>query len=136
MADTDWVTPSSSYTTGSSADSSTVSGVKNRVQQAASRLSRSAADAVDASRSTAAARLQSTAETLRSASHRIPGGPKVQQFASRTADGLDRTGRYLRDRQARDMWVDIQEGAKTRPVPFLVGALALGFVAGRMMRRG
>lgn len=110
--------------------------MKDRVQQAASKLSQSAAEAVDAKRSTAAARLQSTAESLRSASHRLPGGPKVQQFASRTADGLDRTGRYLRDHQARDMWFDIQEGAKARPVPFLVGALALGFVAGRMMRRG
>jgi hypothetical protein len=30
----------------------------------------------------------------------------------------------------------IQEGAKARPVPFLIGALALGFVAGRLMRRG
>jgi hypothetical protein len=110
--------------------------MKHRVQEAASRLSRSAAEAVDAKRSTAAARLQSTAESLRSASHRLPGGPKVQEFAARTADGLDRTGRYLRDHQARDMWFDIQEGAKARPVPFLVGALALGFVAGRMMRRG
>jgi hypothetical protein len=91
---------------------------------------------VDSGRTTAAARLHSTAESLRSASNRLPGGPKVQQFANRTADGLDRTVRYLREHQAQDMWVDIQEGAKARPVPFLIGALALGFVAGRLMRRG
>ena len=137
MAETDWATPS--YTTGTTGPrdaSASVAGVKTRVQHAASRLGRSAADAVDSKRTTAAARLQRTAESLRSASARLPGGPKVQHFASRTADGLDRTGRYLRERQASDMWFDIQEGAKARPVPFLVGALALGFVAGRMMRRG
>jgi hypothetical protein len=110
--------------------------VKSRVQQAASKVGRSAADMVDSGRAAAAARLQSTADSLRSSSHKWPGGPKVRQFADRTADGLDRTVRYLREKQAHDMWVDIQEGAKARPVPFLLGALALGFVAGRMMRRG
>ena len=106
------------------------------MQQAASKLGQSAAHAVDSGRTTAAERLQSTADGLRSASERLPGGPKVRQFANRTADGLDRTVRYLRDRQASDMWMDVQQGAKARPVPFLIGAVAIGFVAGRMLRRG
>ena len=47
MAETDWETPSPAYTTGTTGNSgTTVSGVKDRVQQAASKLGRSAADAM------------------------------------------------------------------------------------------
>jgi hypothetical protein len=134
MAEREWSGQSGAY----DADRSTASqaDIKTRVQETASRISQSAADAVDSGRTAAAQGMQGAADSLRSASEHLPGGPKVRQFAHRTADGLDRTVRYLRERQARDIWMDIQEGAKARPVPFLVGALAVGFVAGRVLRRG
>jgi hypothetical protein len=100
-----------------------------------SRLGQSAADAVDSGRRAAADGIQTAAETLRSATDRLPGGPAVREYANRTAEGLDRTVHYLRERNPRDMWMDLQEGAKARPVPFILGALALGFVAGRLLRR-
>lgn len=133
MAEREWSGQSASY----EAERATASqDIKTRVQKTASRLGQSAAGAVDSGRTAAAQGMQSAAERLRSASGHLPGGPKVQQFASRTADGLDRTVRYLREHHAQDIWNDIQKGAKARPVPFLVGALAIGFVAGRMLRRG
>jgi hypothetical protein len=135
MAESDWG-PQSTYGTGAGNSSASPADVKSRVQDAASRIGQSAASAVESGRTTAADGLHTTAEGIRSASERLPGGPKVREFANRTADGLDRTVRYLRETQASDMWADIQEGAKARPVPFLVGAVAIGFVAGRMLRRG
>jgi hypothetical protein len=135
MAESDWGSQST-YGTGTGNPSASPGDVKSRVQEAASKIGQSAASAVDSGRTAAAEHLHSTAEGLRSASDRLPGGPKVRDFANRTADGLDRTVRYLRDTQASDMWTDIQEGAKARPVPFLVGAVAIGFVAGRLLRRG
>ncbi len=135
MAESDWG-PQSTYGTGAGNPPAAPGDLKARVQDTASKLGQSAVNAVDAGRTTAAERLHSTAERLRSASEHLPGGPKVRDVANRTADGIDRTVRYLRDTQARDMWMDIQEGAKARPVPFLVGAVAIGFVAGRMLRRG
>jgi len=132
MAEREWSGESAPYGAGTS----TASGLKDRVQETASNLGQSAAAAVDSGRAAAAKGMQSAVEGIRSASEHLPGGPKVRDFANRTADGLDRSARYLRERQPKDMWMDIQEGAKARPVPFLVGALAVGFVAGRMLRRG
>ena len=131
MSEREWSGESVPYSGGTS-----TSGLKDRVQETASRLGQSAADAVDASRAAAARGMQSAVDGIRSASEHLPGGPTARDFANRTADSLDRGMRYLRDRQAKDVWMDIQEGAKARPVPFLVGALAIGFVAGRMLRRG
>ena len=102
----------------------------------ASRLGQSAADAVDMGRRAAVDGMETAADAVRSATDKLPGGPAVREFANRTAEGFDRTVHYLRETHPKDMWMDIQDGAKARPVPFLVGALALGFVAGRMLRRG
>ncbi len=134
MTEREWSGQASSY--GTAGSSSTSSDLKTRVRDTASRLGQSATDAIESGREAAAHGIKSAADGLRQASSHLPGGPKVREFASRTADGFDRSVQYLRERHAKDMWMDIQEGAKARPVPFLVGALALGFVAGRMLRRG
>lgn len=134
MAEREWSGQSASF--GDETAASSAADIKARVQETASKLGQSAVDALDSGRVAAADGVKSAADTLRSASEHLPGGPKVRQFADRTADGLDRTVNYLRDRRAKDMWMDIQDGAKARPVPFLVAALAVGFVAGRLLRRG
>jgi hypothetical protein len=67
----------------------------------------------------------------------------VEEISSRTAeftDGaakvIDGTARYLRDSQATDMLAGLESKTKANPLAFLLGALAVGFVAGRMLRRG
>ena len=133
MSEREWSGQSAPYPGGTS---TSASDLKGRVQETASRLGQSAVEAAEAGRSAAARGIQSTVDGIRSASEHLPGGPRVRDFANRTADNLDRGVQYLRERQAKDMWMDIQEGAKARPVPFLVGAVAIGFVAGRLLRRG
>jgi hypothetical protein len=134
VADTTYGTPTESF--GTDVPSSSTAGAAERVREEAARLGRRAVDAVESGRSGAARGIHSTAEGLRSAADRLPGGPKVRQFASQAADRLDHTADYLRERDARQILSDLEEQTKAHPVPFLIGALALGFVAGRLMRRG
>lgn len=95
-----------------------------------------AVEAVESGRQTAARGIQQTADTLRSAAERLPGGPKIKEMADGAASMLDGTARYLRDKDATDMLGDFQARARANPAAFLIGALAVGFVAGRMLRRG
>jgi hypothetical protein len=59
----------------------------------------------------------------------------VRRFASQAADRLDGTAKYLDDRHVQDIVADLEKQTKANPVPFLLGAVALGFLAGRMLRR-
>ena len=101
----------------------------------ASTIGQSALDALDSSRGAAARGVQSTADALRSTADAMPGSPKVKDFADGAVRMLDGTARYLRDKQPKDMLGDLQMQAKANPVAFLIGALAVGFLAGRMLRR-
>ena len=133
MADTTYGTGSESFGTDVPQDSP--SSTATRVRESAAKLGQKAVEAVDSGRSGAARGIHSTAETIRSAADSLPGGPKVRQFASQAAEKLDSTADYLREKQAKDMLEDLQEQTKAKPIPFLIGALAVGFIAGRMLRR-
>jgi hypothetical protein len=120
-------------------DASTPSSFANagaRAREGAAKLGQKAASAVDNGRSGAARGIHGTAESIRSASEYLPGGPSVRQFAGQAADTLDSTADYVRDTDATEMLEDLKEQARSNPLPFVVGALAVGFLVGRMMRRG
>jgi len=106
-----------------------------RLKDEASTLGQNALDALDSGRGAAARGVQSTADALRSTADALPGSPKVKDFADGAARVLDGTAKYLRDKQPKDMLGDFQAQAKANPVAFLIGALAVGFLAGRMIRR-
>ena len=65
---------------------------------------------------------------------------ELSSHASALADGaakvIEETTQYLRDKRPADLLADLGTRTKANPVAFLLGALALGFVAGRMIRRG
>ena len=94
-----------------------------------------AAEAVESGRDAAARGIHDAAEKIRSAADQLPGAEKVRHFASQAANTFDRTASYLRDTDAKDILDDFVEQTKARPMAFLIGAVAVGFVAGRMMRR-
>jgi len=107
-----------------------------RARETASKVGQKAADAIDSSRSGAARGIHGTAESIRSSAEYLPGGPNVRQFANQAADTLDSTADYVRDTDPAAMLDDLKEQARSNPLPFLAGALAVGFLAGWMMRRG
>lgn len=102
----------------------------------AAAVGQKAVDAVESGRKGAARGIQDTADTLRSAADRLVDTPKVREFAGGAAKMLDGTAKYLRDKNAKDMLSDLQGQIKANPMVFLIGALAFGFVTGRMLRRG
>jgi hypothetical protein len=94
-----------------------------------------AAEAVESDRESAARGIHSAAEKIRSAAEQLPGGEKVRHFAGQAAQTFDRTASYLRETEPRAMLDDLVNQTKARPMAFLIGAVAVGFVAGRMLRR-
>jgi len=92
-----------------------------------------AVEAIDSGRQGGARGVQQTADAIRSAADRLPERPR--EFAGGAADALDGTARYLREKRPQDMLSDLKEQAKASPVAFLLAAAAVGFLAGRMLRR-
>ena len=78
--------------------------------------------------------IHDTAESIRSVAHDLPGG-RMRDVASRTAETLDGAARYLRDTPGPQILEDLRAKARAHPVPFLLGALALGFFVGRLVRQ-
>ena len=95
-----------------------ISDVASRAADKASELGWRAVNAVDAQRESAASGLESVATELHAG-----------------ADTLGASADYLRQHRVGDMWDDIQGYAKSHPAQALVGAVAVGFLAGWVLRR-
>ena len=104
------------------------------VASEATTMGHRAAEAIDSGRQSAARGMQSTADAIRSAAERLPDTPR--EVAGSAAKVLDGTAQYLREKNPQDMLSDLREQTKANPVAFLLGAVAVGFLAGRMLRRG
>jgi ElaB/YqjD/DUF883 family membrane-anchored ribosome-binding protein len=59
----------------------------------------------------------------------------IENAASTVRDRLDDTVSYFRDNDARRMADDLTSYVKSHPAQALIGAIAIGFFAGRMIRR-
>jgi ElaB/YqjD/DUF883 family membrane-anchored ribosome-binding protein len=55
--------------------------------------------------------------------------------AEQVRERVDSTMEYFRDHDTQKMMNDLTNYVKTHPMPALIGALAFGFFAGRMLRR-
>jgi ElaB/YqjD/DUF883 family membrane-anchored ribosome-binding protein len=77
--------------------------------------------------SSAAAGLHATADRLTS---------NVNQFAHDAADKISAPADYVREKKVRDMVADVGACIKAYPTQALIGAVVVGFFAGRMLRRG
>lgn len=93
---------------------STAAGIKDTINDSVG----AAVDAIDAKRKPLAAGIDSAASTLQSG-----------------ADTLGNTASYIRKNKVGDMWSDIGGLVKAYPTVALIGAVVVGFAAGRMLRR-
>ena len=64
----------------------------------------------------------------------LPGGADVSRFARRAADRIDGAAQYLRDHEVKDMMSGVESFIKEHPAQALLGAVVVGFLAGRSMR--
>ena len=88
-----------------------VSDVASRVQDKASEI---------------ATRVQETASDL---------SPRVSGMARQAADKVGATADYVRHNNVSAMLADVERFVKAQPTQALVGAVVIGFLAGRMLRR-
>ena len=66
----------------------------------------------------------------------MPSGEGApQEFARRAKSALNSTADYIREKDFQAVVDDVTKFTKSNPVPMLLGAVAVGFLAGRMLRR-
>jgi len=92
-----------------------------------------ATDYLKDARASAADAVADVAERADQAASRISQG--AVNFADKAKARLDNAAEYVREFDVDAMVDDVKRYAKSNPVPMLIGALAVGFLAGRMLRR-
>jgi ElaB/YqjD/DUF883 family membrane-anchored ribosome-binding protein len=105
----------------------------NQVTEKVSDVAKSAADTIDARRSTAADSLQTAASTLHDKADSLPGGETVKEFAHAAADRLTTTADYVRQHDVNRMMSDVETLVKNNPGPSLLAAAVFGFFVGRAL---
>jgi ElaB/YqjD/DUF883 family membrane-anchored ribosome-binding protein len=86
-------------------------------------------------RRSAAGALDRAADALDRKAESFPGGNRASGLAHNTADKLHNTAHYLRDHDFREMMGDFENVVRRRPGQALLGAVAIGFLVGRALRR-
>jgi ElaB/YqjD/DUF883 family membrane-anchored ribosome-binding protein len=106
----------------------TASNLKDRISD----LGQTAADKIDEKRERIAGGLATAARALHTKAEHLPGGDKAAGMAHYTADKLSSTAEYVREHDVRRIMGDVGHGVKNNPVPALIAAGAIGFLAGRL----
>jgi len=103
--------------------------LSSNIAHASSRAQNKAADAFNAGRIATADGLDAAASGLNA------GADRVADLAHSTADSLKSSAKYVRRHDGGRMVDDIASLIKAHPGKALLGAVILGFVAGRAFRR-
>jgi ElaB/YqjD/DUF883 family membrane-anchored ribosome-binding protein len=103
--------------------------LSSSLSDASSRIQEKASDAFRTGRIATADGLDSAAAGINA------GGDRVAELARSTADSLGATAKYVRKHDSRDMVHDIESLVRAHPGKALLGAVILGFFAGRAFSR-
>lgn len=103
--------------------------LSSSLAEASSRLQEKASDAFHTGRIATADGLASAASSI------TAGGDRVADVAHSTGESLGRSAKYLRKHDERDMLHDIESLVMAHPGKALIGAVVLGFFAGRAFSR-
>jgi ElaB/YqjD/DUF883 family membrane-anchored ribosome-binding protein len=103
------------------------------LKDAAVDASRRTVDAIDASRDAVASRIESAGNVVHDQATRLSGAS--QEWGRVTAQTMDRTAQYIRQRSVRQMLSDVETLVKNNPIPSVVGAIVMGFIVGRAVNR-
>jgi ElaB/YqjD/DUF883 family membrane-anchored ribosome-binding protein len=106
--------------------------VKEGVRENVNNFRTSAMDQVEQSRERAAGGVESVAQQVRD---RVSGTGGIQETAGvRVAEGMDKTAAYLREHDTKAMMSDFESYTKEHPTQAIMGAVALGFILGRILK--
>ena len=109
--------------------------VTAKVKEKAGQMADKVSDTVDKTRDQAADGLDRAASALHDNAEDIPGGPKVVNVAHSIADEMESAAQYLREANFEEMKEGLLETCRKYPAQTLIGALAVGFLVGRVVRR-
>ena len=109
--------------------------VTSRVKEKAGQMADKVAETVDRQRDNAASGLDRAAFTLHQKAEDIPGGATATQITHTIADGMESVARYVRETDFDEIKENVLETCRKYPAQTLIGALAVGFLVGRAIRR-
>jgi hypothetical protein len=111
-----------------------VADISSRVRGRAGHAVETLSEKFGHERQRAAINLDKAASSLHDRAGSIPGGPKVVNLTHRVATGMESAATYLRDHDFDQMGADGLNFARRYPAQTLLGALFVGFLAGRRRR--
>jgi len=90
---------------------------------------------LDEQKERAADRVSAIAEAVRRAGQCLDQAatPTIARYLSEAAGGIDAFSDTIRDRSWSELAADTADFARRRPTLFVAGAMALGFLAGRLL---
>jgi ElaB/YqjD/DUF883 family membrane-anchored ribosome-binding protein len=106
------------------------------VREKGSEAGRRAVLGIEARRDTVASGLEGVAQGIHGSADAVAkAGTTVSGMAHGAADSLASTARYVREHQAKEMVGHVEGLIRAHPGKSLLAAVAIGFVAGRALRR-
>ncbi len=110
----------------------TEEGQQNKAAEIAGQVREQATEKVEQARESTAEQMASTASTVRD---QFEGKGGVQEKAGvAVADGMEKTAQYLREHDTQAMMTDVERFVREHPTQAVVGAVAVGFIVGRILR--
>jgi hypothetical protein len=107
--------------------------VTSRIKEKAGNVAGKVAQGVDKKRIDAAGGLDRAASVLHDKAGEIPA--KVQEVTHKIADGMESVAKYMRESDLDSIKHDVVDTCRKHPAQTLIGALAAGFLVGRILRR-
>lgn len=115
--------------------STAVADASHEMREKMDNMAQNAKSKAEQGRQSTAGALDRAADAIHRRAESIPGGRKASEIAHTTADRLQDTASYLREHDFRDMFDDMEGVIRRRPGQALLGALAIGFLVGRSLRK-
>lgn len=110
--------------------------VADKIRDKGSELGRKAVRSIDDRRVSVAEGLEGAARGLHNKADSIAGGgERVSKATHEVADKVENASRYIRDKDAKDMLADVESLVRAHPTRSLLAVLAVGYLAGRALRR-
>jgi len=109
----------------------------HQLKEKGNELGRKTMDAIESGRGAIADRMESAAQGLhRRVDSIAERGEKLTGMAHHAADRIDSAAHYVRDRKTSEMLADLEALVRAHPGKALLATLAVGYLAGRALKRG
>jgi ElaB/YqjD/DUF883 family membrane-anchored ribosome-binding protein len=116
--------------------SDTVGEVKSAASNVVGQTTQEAQAAIDQQKERTADRIENVASALRQTGAQLEAQDQaaIAQYTDAAAEQLERFSEFLKNRNASELWQEVDRFARRQPELFVAGALAGGFLLGRFLK--